>query len=104
MEYGFRRLRSEQPAQAEVLTVADDLSHECKDIAVDYGISGEYVPRLLSRAAVFRGDVGRTLATKLGATLVKIDAANAQFQANHRHWQASFNPFECSYDLAAGKF
>ena len=37
------------------LTVADDFSHECVDIATDYGISGEYVTRLLDRAAVFRG-------------------------------------------------
>ena len=37
------------------LTVADDFSHECVDIAVDYGISGEYVTRLLDRAATFRG-------------------------------------------------
>lgn len=37
------------------LTVADDFSHECVDIAVDYGISGEYVTRVLDRAAVFRG-------------------------------------------------
>ena len=37
------------------LTVADDFSHECIDITVDYGISGEYVTRLLDRAAVFRG-------------------------------------------------
>ncbi|CAG0992642.1 Putative transposase InsK for insertion sequence element IS150 [Burkholderiales bacterium] len=37
------------------LTVADDFSHECVDIAVDYGISGEYVTRLLDRAARFRG-------------------------------------------------
>jgi len=37
------------------LTVADDFSHECVDIAVDYGISGEYVTRLLDRAAIFRG-------------------------------------------------
>ena len=37
------------------LTVADDFSHECVDIAVDYGISGETVTRLLDRAAVFRG-------------------------------------------------
>ena len=29
------------------LTVADDFSHECVDIAVDYGIGGEYVTRLL---------------------------------------------------------
>ena len=33
------------------LTVADDFSHECVDIAVDYGISGQYVTRLLDRAA-----------------------------------------------------
>jgi len=44
------------------LTVADDFSHECVDIAVDFGISGEYVTRLLYRAAVFRGypDMVRT--------------------------------------------
>lgn len=37
------------------LTVADDFSHECVDITIDYGISGEYVTRLLDRAAAFRG-------------------------------------------------
>ncbi len=37
------------------LTVADDFSHECVDIAVDYGISGAYVTRLLDQAARFRG-------------------------------------------------
>lgn len=37
------------------LTVADDFSHECIDIGVDYGISGQYVTRLLDRAAIFRG-------------------------------------------------
>ncbi|MDW8312012.1 MAG: IS3 family transposase [Burkholderiales bacterium] len=37
------------------LTVADDFSHECVDITVDWGISGEYVTRLLDRAARFRG-------------------------------------------------
>ena len=44
------------------LTVADDFSHECVDIAVDFGISGEYVTRLLDRAAGFRGypDMVRT--------------------------------------------
>jgi putative transposase len=44
------------------LTVADDFGHECVDIAVDFGISGEYVTRLLDRAAVFRGypDMVRT--------------------------------------------
>ncbi len=44
------------------LTVADDFSHECVDIAADYGIGGHYVTRLLDRAALFRGypDVVRT--------------------------------------------
>jgi len=37
------------------LTVADDFSHECVDITVDWGISGLYVTRLLDRAATFRG-------------------------------------------------
>jgi len=37
------------------LTVADDFSHEAVEIAVDYGISGQYVTRILDRAAVFRG-------------------------------------------------
>jgi transposase InsO family protein len=29
--------------------VADDFSHECVDIVLDFGISGEYVTRLLDR-------------------------------------------------------
>ena len=37
------------------LTVADDFSHESVDIAVDYGISGQYVTRILDQAALFRG-------------------------------------------------
>jgi putative transposase len=37
------------------LTVADDFSHECVDISVDFGIGGAYVTRLLDRAATFRG-------------------------------------------------
>nr|WP_307690534.1 IS3 family transposase [Variovorax ginsengisoli] len=37
------------------LTVADDFSHECVSIAVDWGISGQYVTRLLDQTAVFRG-------------------------------------------------
>jgi putative transposase len=37
------------------LTVADDFSHECVQIGVDFAISGEYVTRLLDEAARFRG-------------------------------------------------
>ena len=35
--------------------MADDFSHECVDITADFGIGGEYVTRLLDRAAQFRG-------------------------------------------------
>lgn len=37
------------------LTVANDFSHECVSISVDWGISDQYVTRLSDRAAVFRG-------------------------------------------------
>ena len=37
------------------LTVADDFSHEAVDIAVDFGIGGAYVARILDQAATFRG-------------------------------------------------
>lgn len=37
------------------LTIADDLTHECIDIAVDHGIGGQYVARILDQAARFRG-------------------------------------------------
>jgi putative transposase len=37
------------------LTIVDDFSRECVDIAVDYGIGGAYVTRLLDQAGQFRG-------------------------------------------------
>ncbi len=37
------------------LTVADDFMHECVNIAVDYGISDQYVTRLLDQAAMCQG-------------------------------------------------
>lgn len=37
------------------LTVADDFSHECVELTVDFGMGGEYVVRLLEQAACFRG-------------------------------------------------
>jgi putative transposase len=37
------------------LTVADDFTHESVDIAVDYGMGGLYVTRILDQAARFRG-------------------------------------------------
>jgi putative transposase len=35
--------------------VADDFSHECVQMAVDFGIGGQYVTRLLDQAAQLRG-------------------------------------------------
>jgi putative transposase len=37
------------------LTVADDFTRECVDITADFCLGGEYVTRLLDRAATFRG-------------------------------------------------
>jgi putative transposase len=37
------------------LTITDDYSHECVDLAADFGMGGEYVTRILDRAATFRG-------------------------------------------------
>ncbi|WP_017760883.1 IS3 family transposase, partial [Pseudacidovorax intermedius] len=37
------------------LTVTDDFSHECVDLAVDHGIGGQYVVRVLDQVARFRG-------------------------------------------------
>ena len=41
--------------ETKYLTVADDFTHESVDIVVDFGISGQYVSRVLDRAALFRG-------------------------------------------------
>jgi putative transposase len=37
------------------LTIVDDFTRECLDIAVDYGISGSYVARVLDAIGKFRG-------------------------------------------------
>ncbi len=37
------------------LTVADDFSHESVEIAVDFGVSAQYVTRVQDRTALFRG-------------------------------------------------
>ena len=39
----------------KVLTIVDDFSKESVDLAVDFGISGQYVTRVLDQAARFRG-------------------------------------------------
>ena len=44
------------------LPITDDFTHESVDIAVDHGISGHYVTRVLEQAARFRGyprEIGR---------------------------------------------
>ena len=40
------------------LTIVDDFTRECVDVATDYGIGGQYVVRLLEQAAQFRGPPG----------------------------------------------
>jgi transposase InsO family protein len=37
------------------LTVVDDFSRECVTIAVDYGMGGQYVTRVLDQVGQFRG-------------------------------------------------
>ena len=37
------------------LTVVDDFSRECVDIALDYGMGGQYVARVLDQVGQFRG-------------------------------------------------
>lgn len=37
------------------LTIVDDFTRECLDIAVDFGISGEYVTHVLDQVGQFRG-------------------------------------------------
>lgn len=39
----------------KILTIVDDFSKEAIDLAVDFGISGHYVTRVLDQAARFRG-------------------------------------------------
>ena len=39
----------------KILTVVDDCTQEAIDLAVDFGISGHYVTRILDQAARFRG-------------------------------------------------
>ena len=45
-----RQFQADAPNQK---WVADDFSHECVDIAVDFGISGQYLIRWLDQAARF---------------------------------------------------
>ncbi len=47
MEHGFRQHSLANGRRLKCLTVADDFSHEAVEIATDYGISGQYVTRLL---------------------------------------------------------
>jgi putative transposase len=47
------------------LTIVDDFTRECLDIAVDYGISGGYVARVLETVSQFRG-VPRAIRTDQG--------------------------------------
>ena len=79
------------------LTVADDVSHEAVEIAVDYGISGVYVRRLLDQAARFRGyraavrtDNGpEFVAIELTAWLAEVGAATFHIEPG-KPWQNGY--------------
>ncbi|MFN6508175.1 IS3 family transposase [Xanthomonas translucens pv. translucens] len=53
MDFVFDTLANAR--RIKCLTVVDDFTRESVDIAVDHGISGAYVVRLLDQAACFRG-------------------------------------------------
>jgi hypothetical protein len=54
-EHGFRSSDSlSSGRRIKCLTVVDDFSKESVDITVDYGISGQYVTRVLDQVARFR--------------------------------------------------
>lgn len=53
MDFVFDQLANGR--RIKCLTVVDDFTRECVDIAVDHGISGAYVIRVLDQVARFRG-------------------------------------------------
>jgi putative transposase len=53
LSVGKRRHKRGLP-MASIPPAADDFSHECVELAVDFGMGGEYVVRLLEQAARFR--------------------------------------------------
>ena len=53
MDFVFDQLSNGR--RIKCLTIVDDFTRECVDIAVDHGISGAYVVRVLEQIACFRG-------------------------------------------------
>ena len=51
---GFR-IRCAEVEGGSTLTIVDDFTKESVDIALDHGISGHYVSRVLDQAIRFRG-------------------------------------------------
>lgn len=55
-EYGLRQRQLGTLRTAHQMPDSGrDFSHECVEIAADFGISGQYLTRLLDQAATFRG-------------------------------------------------
>ncbi len=61
MDFVFDALANAR--RIKCLTVVDDFTRESVDIAVDHGISGAYVVRLLDQAACFRAIHARSAPT-----------------------------------------
>ena len=53
MDFVFDQLANGR--RIKCLTIVDDFTRECVDIAVDHGISGAYVVRILDQVSRFRG-------------------------------------------------
>ncbi len=53
MDFVFDQLANGR--RIKCLTIADDFTHECVDIAADHGIGGAYVVRVLEQVACFGG-------------------------------------------------
>ncbi|AAM42396.1 IS1477 transposase [Xanthomonas campestris pv. campestris str. ATCC 33913] len=78
MDFVFDQLASGR--RIKCLTVADDFTHECVDIAVDHGISGAYVVRVLEQIACFRG-YPRAVRTDNGPEFTSRAVDSPQFNA-----------------------
>jgi putative transposase len=64
------------------LTVVDDFSRECVDIAIDYGMGGQYVTRMLDAVGQFRG-YPRAIRTDQGPEFTSRANLPLVFRANH---------------------
>jgi transposase InsO family protein len=85
------------------LTIVDDFTRECLDIAVDYGISGGYVARVLEAIGQFRG-LPRAIRVSAGVILIHFVGVKLTHLGEHGgFWAADdVDPGASSGDQGAG--